>query len=182
MAYYAGKLFLYPTICYGMALEYFGYRTWYTRIDDHCVLGALPMIHNYKTIVEKENIKALLTLNEDHELLYSIPKDEWLALNVSYKQMPILDYVGTPNLEQIKECVDFIDKHKKSNECVYVHCKAGRYRSALIVACFLIKDRKMEPFEVIKLLKELRPSVVLELPRQINAMNSYYDYLKSKNL
>jgi atypical dual specificity phosphatase len=175
-----GKLVVYPSLYYGMTLEYLGLRTWYTRIDEHCVLGALPMKHNYQEIVEKENIKAVLTMNEDHELVYSISKPQWKELNVSYMQMAIADFVGVPNLEQIKQCMEFIDTHKKKNECVYVHCKAGRYRSATIVACYLIKERKMLPYEVINHLKQLRPSVVLDRPRQLNAMNNYYDHLYSK--
>jgi atypical dual specificity phosphatase len=180
MASLFGNIVLYPTICYGRVLEYLGMRTWYTRIDDHCILGALPMKHNYKHIVYKENVKAVLTMNEDHELAYSIPKSEWNTLNVNYMQMPITDYVGVASLDQIKQCVDFIYKHKEMNQCVYVHCKAGRYRSALIVACYLIRDQRLQPFEVINRLKELRPSVVLEKPRQLNAMNSYYEFLYSK--
>jgi hypothetical protein len=39
----------------------------------------------------------------------------------------------------------------------------------------------MLPNEVITHLKDLRPSVVLDRPRQLNAMNSYYDHLYSKN-
>ena len=102
-------------------MEYCGMRTWYTRIDEHCILGALPMERNYKQIIAKENIKAVLTLNEDHELYYSIPKSEWLNNGVNYLQVPIKDYVGVANLEQIKESVEFIKMHKEKNECVYVH-------------------------------------------------------------
>jgi atypical dual specificity phosphatase len=62
------KLAFYPSLLYGITLEKLGLRTWYTRIDDCCVIGALPLYNNYKYIVQKENIKGVVTLNEDYEL------------------------------------------------------------------------------------------------------------------
>jgi atypical dual specificity phosphatase len=174
------KLVLYPSLVYGATMEYFGMRTWYTRIDEHCILGALPMERNYKQIIENEKIKAILTLNEDHELYYSIPKNEWTRHGINYLQVPIKDYIGVADLEQIKQSVDFIKKHKEKNECVYVHCKAGRYRSALIVACYLISTKNMKPEQAISFLVTLRPHVILNVKRQLNAMHSYYEFLNKK--
>ncbi len=137
------KLVVYPTLMYGVMLEYFGIRKWYTRIDPHIILGALPLKHNYKKIVKDENVKAVLTMNESHELEYSIPRNEWLSIGVEYKQIAVKDYVGVATLDQIKEAIDFINKQKAldNSGTVYVHCKAGRYRSALIVGCYLINSK-----------------------------------------
>lgn len=173
------KLAFYPTVIYGVVLEYCGLRKWYTRIDEHCILGALPMQRNYKDIVQKENVKAVLTMNQDHELLYSISKAEWSSLGVEYLQVEVEDYIGVASLEQIEKSINFINKHKNLNQCVYVHCKAGRYRSALIVACYLINSKQMKPEEAIERLKNLRPNVILEKERQITALNKYYNHLYS---
>jgi protein-tyrosine phosphatase len=71
-------------------------------------------------------------------------------------------------------------KHKEKNNCVYVHCKAGRYRSALIVACYLIHNNpKLTTDDVIKQLTLLRPNVILQRKRQIDAINEYKLFLKS---
>lgn len=174
------KLVLYPSIVYGVAMEYCGMRQWYTRIDGCVLLGALPMERNYKQIIENEKVKAVLTLNEDHELYYSIPKQEWNRHGIEYLQVPIKDYVGVADLDQIKKSVEFIKKYKDQNECVYVHCKAGRYRSALIVACYLINTKQMKPSEAISFLVALRPHVILNVKRQLNALHSYYDHLNEK--
>lgn len=174
------KLAFYPSIYYGVALEYCGLRQWYTRIDDYCILGAMPMKRNYKDIIEKENIKAVLTLNQDHELEYSIPKSEWLSLGVDFLQVSVQDFVGVADLEQIEKSMSFIAKHKKLNQTVYVHCKAGRYRSALIVACYLINEKKMKPLEAVEHLKKLRPIVIFDKQRQIDALNNYFNHLYKK--
>jgi atypical dual specificity phosphatase len=171
------KLLVYPTLFYGVALEYAGLRKWYTRFDDHCILGAMPMRRNYKEIVAKENVKAVLTLNQDHELLYSLPKAEWTKMNIDYKQIGINDYVGLPSLEQIAEGVEFISKHTSCNNTVYVHCKAGRYRSALFVACYLMHSRNMKPEEAVEYIRNLRPNVILHRVKQTVIMKTYYDGL-----
>ena len=178
MISYLHKLSVYPTLFYGIALEFCGLKTWYTRIDEHCVLGAMPMRRNYKSIIEKEKIKAVLTLNKDHELVLSLPRTEWSSLGIDYLQIGIQDYIGLPDLEQIIEGVDFIQKHRKLNQTVYVHCKAGRYRSAFFVACYLMNSRGMKPDEAVEFIKNLRPSVILEKERQAAAMYNYYSYLK----
>lgn len=174
---YLHKVSVYPTLWYGVFLESVGLRTWYTRVDEHCVIGAMPMRRNYKEIVEKENIKAILTLNKDHELALSLPRSEWSSMGIDYMQIGIDDYIGLPDLQQIVSGVEFINKHKSMNQCVYVHCKAGRYRSAFFVACYLINSKKMTPDEAIAHLKKLRPIVMLSRKSQYVAMKSYYDHL-----
>lgn len=174
------KLVLYPSILYARTLEYMGIRQWYNRIDEICVLGALPMLHNYKEIIKAENVKAVLTLNEDHELEYSIPKSEWNNLGIDYLQIQVRDYVGVASLDQLKAGVEFIKKHKSQNETVYVHCKAGRYRSALMVACYLCNEKKLKPEEAAAIIKEIRPIVILSAKRQMIALTNYYNYINAK--
>lgn len=174
------KLAFYPSIYYGVTLEYLGLRKWYTRIDENCILGALPMKRNYLDIIRNENVKAVLTLNQDHELEWSVPKSEWQRHGVDFLQVSIEDFTGVANLDQIEQSISFISKYKNMNQCVYVHCKAGRYRSALIVACYLISHKKMSPSEAIQHLKNLRPNVILEKERQLLALNKYFNYLNTK--
>ena len=171
------KIAVYPTILYSMFYEYLGLRKWYTRIDEHCILGAIPMRRNFQQIIEQEKVKAVLTLNEDHELDYSVSKLDWERANIELKQVPVVDYVGVANMEQINASVEFIMKHRALNQTVYVHCKAGRYRSALIVTCYLIKSHKMTPSTAAAFIKKLRPHVMLDKKRQLNAMHEYYKNL-----
>ena len=93
-------------------------------------------------------------------------------------RISIKDYVGVASTEQIQTAVSFINSHKEKNNCVYVHCKAGRYRSALIVACYLVNcNPKMSTNEVIDHLTKLRSHVILKRERQINAINSFRNTL-----
>lgn len=98
-------------------------------------------------------------------------------MGIEFLQVEVRDYVGVASLEQIKAGVAFIQKHKNLNQTVYVHCKAGRYRSALMVACYLCHEKKMRPHEAVDLIQSIRPIVILNAKRQITALTDYYNHL-----
>ena len=54
-------------------------------------------------------------------------------------KLPTIDFTGTPTQTDIDKAVGFILGHRLKNNSVYVHCKAGRTRSATVVACYLVK-------------------------------------------
>ena len=88
---------------------------------------------------------------------------EWNAVGVSHLVLPVPDLVAAPNAQQITKALQFYadvcqndklhqssssrtiehaensDKQVEKNSSVYVHCKAGRTRSATIVACILME-------------------------------------------
>ena len=44
-----------------------------------------------------------------------------------------------PSLENIGQGLEVIDQVKTTGNSVYLHCKAGKGRSAVMAACYLIK-------------------------------------------
>ena len=54
-------------------------------------------------------------------------------------QLETVDFNNAPSPEKIEEGLKFIEKIKQEGHSVYVHCKAGRGRSATLVACYLMK-------------------------------------------
>ena len=64
------KIAYYPTVGFRVLLEYFGVRPRYTRIDNYCILGALPFKEDSEHLIKNENVRAVLTLNEPHELKF----------------------------------------------------------------------------------------------------------------
>lgn len=54
-------------------------------------------------------------------------------------RLSTVDLVGVPSLEYIHRGVDFALKHREQGTSVYIHCKAGRSRSATIAAAYLIR-------------------------------------------
>ena len=54
-------------------------------------------------------------------------------------QLSTVDLVGSPTQAQVHAGIEFIQENAKNGHSVYVHCKAGRTRSATLVACYLMK-------------------------------------------
>lgn len=70
-------------------------------------------------------------------------------MGVEFLQLATTDIFASPCQEKLRKGVDFINKFVPSNTSatlenqlpkpsVYVHCKAGRTRSATLVACYLM--------------------------------------------
>ena len=59
--------------------------------------------------------------------------------------------------------VNFINGiiEKDPNASVYVHCKAGRTRSATLVGCYLMNRNLISPEEAVELMKQKRPHILL---------------------
>lgn len=91
-------------------------------------------------MVKEENIRGVVSMNEDYELrLLSNSAKEWKKYGVEFLQLSTTDIFETPCQEKLIKGVDFIYKYKELGGSVYVHCKAGRTRSATLVGCYLMK-------------------------------------------
>ena len=60
------------------------------------------------------------------------------------------------------------------SESVYVHCKAGRTRSATVVAAYLIEEAGMTPTEAADHLTAIRSHVSIRRPQK-RLLELYYD-------
>lgn len=92
-------------------------------------------------------------MNEDYELMISNNVEKWKILGVDFLQLATTDMFETPCQEKLYKGVEFINKflplskripglttskNSETNGTVYVHCKAGRTRSATLVGCYLM--------------------------------------------
>lgn len=90
-------------------------------------------------LVKEENIKAVISINEDFELQWFTPSVvEWQKLGVRHYHFSVVDR-ASPSLDVIHKTLQVIQHHGQRNEGVYIHCKSGQGRSATIVAGYLIK-------------------------------------------
>ena len=77
--------------------------------------------------------------------------------------MPTIDFTH-PSYEDVCQAVEFIELSVAQGKTVYVHCKAGRARSATVAICWLMKSRQISAVEAQKLLSKARPHVNQHLP------------------
>ena len=66
------------------------------------------------------------------------------------------NFVIIPGVNFINEIIE-----KDPNASVYVHCKAGRTRSATLVGCYLMNRNLLSPEEAVELMKQKRPHILL---------------------
>jgi atypical dual specificity phosphatase len=165
------------TLFYGKTLAQLGYRDWYTRIDERVILGAIPQGRDYlDTLIATEDVKGVISVIEDFELesigcrVSSIPVPTASSRHLqtlAHLHIVARDFVEAPSVNQIENALSFIDQvHSSTRGTVYVHCKAGRTRSATVVACYLIQRYSFTPEQAINRLIELRPHVILAEPHR----------------
>ncbi|GIX71070.1 phosphatidylglycerophosphatase and protein-tyrosine phosphatase 1 [Caerostris extrusa] len=130
----------YPTLLYNIVMEKLTSRMWYDRIDDIVILGALPFRSITDKLIEEENIRGVVSMNEDFELQrWVTTEEEWKKKGVKFLQLHTQDIFHAPSQEKLAQGVQFINDFAGTGKSVYVHCKAGRTRSATLVGCYLMK-------------------------------------------
>lgn len=63
---------------------------------------------------------------------------EWKKMGVEHCQLSTRDIFETPSHEKLVQGVTTMESFSRDGKTVYVHCKAGRTRSATLVGCYLM--------------------------------------------
>jgi atypical dual specificity phosphatase len=130
----------YPTLAYNILLgRILGVRRWWDRVDANCILGAVPLGKDPAKLKEL-GVTGVVNMCEE----YAGPAAEYQRLGIEQLWLPTTDFQH-PTAEMVERGAEFIEKHKQQGGCVYVHCKAGRARSATIVLWWLVRFGGMTP-------------------------------------
>ncbi|PZC74864.1 hypothetical protein B5X24_HaOG207084 [Helicoverpa armigera] len=65
------------------------------------------------------------------------------------------------------------DNEQINSGSVYVHCKAGRTRSATLVGCYLMMKNGWSPEEAVKYMRSRRPHILLHT-KQWEALDIFH--------
>ncbi|KAM8807646.1 phosphatidylglycerophosphatase and protein-tyrosine phosphatase 1 [Eudromia elegans] len=172
----AARLLFYPTLLYTAARARLpaARRPWLHRIDGAVLLGALPLRARGRALVAEEKVRAVLTLNEEYETRFlCCSAQEWAAMGVEQLRLSTVDLSGAPPLRHLHEGVRFILRHRARGHSVYVHCKAGRSRSATMVAAYLIQLHHWTPQEAIEAIAKIRPHILIR-QKQVQVLEEFY--------
>ena len=90
------------------------------------------------------------TTGEEGDAEAFIPGSEY-----NFCFLPTPDYCA-PSHDDISRGVKWIQEHQAAGQTVYVHCNAGRGRSAVIVLCFLIANKGISSDEALEYLRSKR--------------------------
>ncbi|XP_028401863.1 phosphatidylglycerophosphatase and protein-tyrosine phosphatase 1-like [Dendronephthya gigantea] len=173
----AARILFYPTLLWNIfTVAMSRKRRWYDRIDRNVVLGALPLRIISQSLINKENIGGVVTLNEEYETrLLMFSNEKWKSLGIKHLHLPTPDFNNAPDFEKLMEGVQFIKQFDSLNISCYVHCKAGRGRSATLVACYLMELYNITPDEAINILKSKREQTLLG-SKQVTAVKEFYEH------
>lgn len=146
-------LFL-PTFAWNYCLaRVFHRRRWWDAVTEEVILGALPLRRDVPKLA-RLGVSGVINMCRE----YRGPLREYERFGIEQLWLPTVDF-NPPSLADIQRGVDFLDRKTAAGEKVYVHCKAGRARSATIVLCWLVHSRGMSPETAQAHLLKVRPHV-----------------------
>lgn len=152
-----------------MALTEFNYDP----IDDYIILGSIPRDFVNIGELKKLGVSKVLTMNEDWELdMVSDPK----YAGIRRVQFSTPDF-NAPSIDVIISSVREIIKHTNKSDPsgkLYVHCKAGKGRSAIVIICYHMVCKQCTVIEAIEYVKKRRPSLRLN----DSQLESIYEFNK----
>ena len=115
-------------------------------------------------------------MNESYELkMFSNTKEEWSKLGMTnFLQLAVTDIFEAPSVDKLTKGVEFINDiiAKDPEASIYVHCKAGRTRSATLVGCYLMAKNGVAPEEAVEIMRQKRPHILLH-SKQWQALRDY---------
>ncbi len=126
----------------------------YDKIMDRIYLGNFQAAKD-RDLFNGKNIKAVLNCTKDIPNHFAHKKD------IEYMRIPVEDSLKDKDFDlmyQFMPCiVEFIHKHavlQKNN--ILIHCWAGRQRSAISVAAYLVAKYNMNPHDACKIVLDKR--------------------------
>ena len=120
------------------------------------VIGAVPTADEQLRELQDDGVTAVVTMNQAWEP--QAPGGVQAAcgrVGLAHLQLPTPDY-SSPSQRDIRRAVDFIGAHVDEGGKVYVHCNAGRGRSAVCVLAYLMASGGLSAGEAYELVAAQR--------------------------
>ncbi|KAM4845790.1 phosphatidylglycerophosphatase and protein-tyrosine phosphatase 1 [Thomomys bottae] len=177
------RVLFYPTLLYTVFrgnVRGPAHREWYHRIDATVLLGALPLRSLTRRLVQDENVRGVITMNEKYETRFLCNNSkEWKKVGVEQLRLSTIDMTGVPTLANLHRGVQFVLRYQKLGKSVYVHCKAGRSRSATMVAAYLIQVHNWSPEEAIQAITKIRSHIYIR-PGQLEVLKKFHKEISAR--
>lgn len=171
----------YKKLKYEASLVYTKHSTgdWWNKIKPlNLYLGALPLENkgHLQAIIDL-GVTHILSMVEDFEmeegwLNTPVTQETWKAHGVEVKQIRAVDFHPLSHAE-LEEGIEYLARTLEQGNTVYVHCKAGRGRSASVVVGYLMQYHHLSFVDAVFLVKQQRPQIHLN-QYQRDAILSYF--------
>jgi atypical dual specificity phosphatase len=148
------RLLFVPTLLWNVLLgRLLRRRHWWDEIEPNVLLGALPFVSDVHNLA-KAGVTAVVNTCEEA----AGPESAYQKFGIRQFRIPTIDFTH-PKLADVENAVKFIEVELAKGGKVYVHCKAGRGRSATVVLCWLLAARGMSRQQAQLHLNQCRPHV-----------------------
>lgn len=178
----SGFVDYYKKLKYEASLAYTKYSSngvWWSHIAPFKLyLGALPLKNEgHLERISELGVTRVLSMVENFEiedgwLNIPVKKEDWEEKGIEVMHIEAVDFLPL-KWEEIDCGVDYLAEMLENGETVYVHCKAGRGRSATIVIVYLMKFHHLSFDEAYKFVHEQRPQINLNI-QQKEAIFDYF--------
>lgn len=141
---------------------------WWTKIEPfNLYLGAIPLDnHGHLQSIIDLGVTHVLSMVEDFEMQEGwlntpVTQEAWKAHGIEVKQIQAEDFNPLTPAE-LEEGIEYLARAlEQKGNIVYVHCKAGRGRSASVVIGYLMKYQHFSFADAVFLVKQQRPQINL---------------------
>ena len=132
----------------------------YSKIMNKLYLGNQQAAKD-REFFDTKHIKAVLNCTRDIPNHFSHLKDSKGVNKIEYMRIPVEDSLKQKDFDLMYEffpcIVEFIHKHLVIlDQPLFVHCWAGRQRSAISIAAYLVAKKHMTPKEACKFILDHR--------------------------
>lgn len=160
-------------------------QSWWHEVFPRLYLGGILMAdRNHLEQIKSLGIGSIFAILEEKEALtetfFSVPlkESDWQKAEIAYQRLSCPD-MHAMELEEIEQAVEWVDQNISAGKAVYIHCKAGRGRSAMIVIAYLIRYHGMEYKDALQYLSQKR-SVIRFRPCQLKRLKEFANQKGSK--
>lgn len=132
-----------------------------------------PWSEVHLDFLRKQKVGVIVTLTEEERLPATASNDFECHL------IPIIEF-EPPSVEQMCHFISICDAAQEQKKAVCVHCRGGRGRTGVMLACYLVKNHLMYPLAAVHLIREFRPYSI-ETPEQEQAVCKYSEQLSNND-
>lgn len=158
-------LTFFPTMWVSWVMYKLGLWRQWDALDEHVLVGALPSKRDLAQL-KAEGVGAVVNMCEE----FTGHSTRLQAHGLDHLHLPTLDYFS-PTEENLVRGMHFIDQQIADGKKVYLHCKAGRGRSATLALCYLMRRYDIPAKEAYVRLRAARPHVSRNLDFRIAVQN-----------
>ncbi len=155
----AVHLAFYPALWFNRLMCALGLWQQSDWIDDHVAVGSLPSKKDLRRLAA-EGVGAVVNMCEE----YSGDANALRACGLTQLHLPTLDY-HCPRQKYLWDGLQFIREQIAENKKIFIHCKAGRGRSAILALCYVMATRGATASEAFTILKSRRKQLAHGLDR-----------------